>query len=202
MIIYGSKATEVATENIAEKCSNCGTQHSIQMSVFQKYVHIFWIPFFPIGKTGVTQCIHCKQVLEKSGFGSTLKEAYEAIKKTSKTPVWTFAGLIIIAGLAIWGAITDKQNDAENTQLILAPLKGDVYGIKMDYKRYTLYKVNNIVGDTVFLLLGQYEVNKLMGLIDLKKKGDEAYGEEVFPLVKTDLMNMLDKGEIIDIERK
>jgi hypothetical protein len=202
MIIYGSKATQIATENIADKCSNCGTQNSIQMSIFQKYAHVFWIPFFPIGKTGVTQCSHCKQALQKKEFSGHLTETYETVKTNSKTPLWTFSGLVILTALIVWGVISSKQSDAKNARLILTPQKGDIYEIKKDYKQYTLYKVDNVIGDTVFLLINQYETNKIRGLSDLKNKGVEAYGEDVLPLVKTDLKNMLDKGEIINIDRK
>ena len=53
MIIYGIKATEIASEKINEKCSHCETENSINMVVFQKYLHIFWIPFVPSKKIGV-----------------------------------------------------------------------------------------------------------------------------------------------------
>ncbi|SMD42886.1 hypothetical protein SAMN00777080_1453 [Aquiflexum balticum DSM 16537] len=89
MIIFGSKATQVASETINEKCASCGTPNSIQMTVFQKYAHVFWIPSFPMGKTSITQCSHCKQVLEKKEFSRNLNTNYEILKSKSKTPIWT-----------------------------------------------------------------------------------------------------------------
>jgi phage FluMu protein Com len=202
MIIYGSKATQVATENINDKCPNCGTQNSIQMTVFQKYAHVFWIPFFPIGKTAATQCSHCKQVLQKKEFTGNLNNDYETLKSNSKTPIWTFSGLALLTALIIWGTISGKQNDEKNAKLILTPQKGDIYEIKKDYKQYTLYKVENIAGDTVFVFVNQYETNKITGLSGLKNKGDEAFIQEPLPILKKELKVMLDKGEIIDIDRK
>ena len=202
MIIYGSKATQIATESIAEKCPNCGTQNSIQMGVFQKYAHIFWIPLFPIGKTGVTQCSHCKQTLLKKEFNGALNESYENIKGQSKTPIWTFSGLALISVLVVWGVFSEKQNDEKNAKLIQTPQSGDVYEIKKDYKQYTLYKVESVSADTVFLLINQFETNKLSGLTDLKNKGDESYSQDIITMLKDDLKKLLDKGEIIDIDRK
>jgi hypothetical protein len=44
MIIFGSKATQVASETVNEKCASCGTPNSIQMTVFQKYAMFFGYP--------------------------------------------------------------------------------------------------------------------------------------------------------------
>ena len=119
MIIYGNKATQVAAENINDKCSNCGTQNSIQMKVFQKYAHVFWIPIFPIGKTASSQCSHCKQVLQKKEFTGNMNNDYKAVKSKSKTPIWTFSGLALLIALIIWGTISSRQNDEKNSKLIL-----------------------------------------------------------------------------------
>jgi hypothetical protein len=202
MIIFGSKATQVATKNINDECTNCGTQNSIQMIVLQKYAHVFWIPFFPIGKTGVTQCSHCKQVLEKKEFPDNLKNHFEALKLTGKTPVWTFSGLAALSILIIWGVVSTSQKNEKNASLILTPQKGDIYEVKMDYDQYTLFKVENVAGDTVFIIINEYETNKVTGLVDLKNKGDEAFIQEPLPMLKTALKSMLEKGEIINIDRK
>ncbi len=202
MIIYGSKATELKTENITGKCPHCATPASVQMTVFQKFAHIFWIPFFPTGKTGATSCSHCKQVLQKKEFDTSLLENYETLKVQTKTPVWTFSGLVILILLISWGVVQSRQHDAKNAKIILIPQKGDIYEIKNGYQQYTLYKVDSIAGDTVYLLTHQYETTKLSGLRDLKNKGDEAYSADLLPMLKSDLKTMLDKGEIVDIDRK
>jgi hypothetical protein len=202
MVVFGSKATEVATETIQDKCANCGTQNSVQMTVFQKYAHVFWIPFFPIGKTGLTQCSHCKQVLEKKEFPVYLRSNYEILKQKGKTPVWSFSGIILLFFFFILGGIVSKQREEKNLILIASPKAGDIYEIKIDYKQYTLYKVEKIDGDTVFVLLNEYETNKRRGLSDFKIRRDESFSGETFPILKTDLKMMLDEGEIMDIERK
>lgn len=202
MVVFGSKATEVATEVIQDKCSNCGTQNSVRMTVFQKYAHVFWIPFFPIGKTGLTQCSHCKQVLEKKEFPVYLRSNYETLKLKGKTPVWTFSGIILFIAFFIFGGIMSKQREEKNLMLIASPQAGDIFEIKIDYKQYTLYKVEKIDGDTVFVLLNDYETNKRRGLKDLKIRRDESFSGESIPILKPDLKMMLDEGEIMDIERK
>ncbi len=202
MIIYGTKATHVASEILSDTCSNCGTQGSIQMTIFQKYAHVFWIPFFPVGKTGATQCTHCKHVLERKEFPASLYGHYETMKINSRTPRWTFTGLSVITVIIVWGIVSKIENDQKNAVLILTPEAGDIYHIKKAYKQYTLYKVDHVAGDTVFVFVNQFETDKLTGLTLLLSKGDEAFIQEHLPIMKSHLKAMFDRGDIIDIDRR
>jgi hypothetical protein len=199
MIIYGSKSKELAKEILTDKCPNCGTQNSINMHVFQKYAHVFWIPFFPMGKTGVSQCDHCKQVLKLKEMPSSLTTAYENLKAQTKTPIWTFSGLALVAVLITLIVINDKKKDEKNAQLILTPQAGDIFEIKTKDNQYTLYKVDQVQGDSVFVQVSSFEVNKIKGLDDLKKK---EYSEDILGFSKSELKEMFNKGEILDIDRK
>jgi len=202
MIVYGTRSKELAKEIISDKCPNCGTQHSIDMHVFQKYAHIFWIPVFPIGKTGVSQCDQCKQVLKLNQMPEPLKNTYENLKSQAKTPVWTFSGLAVFAGLIIIAFISGRQKDEKNAKLILTPHKGDVFDIKTKNNQYTTYKVEEVQGDSVFIRTNNYETNKETGIAELKEKGDSAYSEDIYGFSKKELKQMVDKGEIIDISTK
>ncbi|MDB5200650.1 MAG: zinc-ribbon protein [Ferruginibacter sp.] len=202
MIIYGTKAKELAHQTLFEKCPTCGTQNSVEMHVFQKYAHIFWIPFFPIGKTAVSQCEHCKQVLKPKEMPASLKSEYENMKLQHKTPLWMFSGLaaiVVLIGLAMYNG---KQTDERNAKWILAPQAGDIYEVKTPDKQYTLYKVDEVQGDSAYFRVNMYESNKLSGLADLKRKGDAGYSEDVYGVSKKDLKEMLEKKEIVGIERK
>jgi hypothetical protein len=202
MIIYGSNTKQLAKEVLTDICPNCGTQNSVELYVFQKYAHVFWIPFLLLGKTAVSQCDHCKQVLKIKEMPSSLKTAYDNLKSQTKTPIWTFSGLALVAVLITVGILNDKKNDEKNAKLVLTPQSGDIFEIKTKDDQYTLYKVENIEGDSAFIRINQFETNKVTGLADLKRKGESAYSEDVFPFSKTELKIMLDKGEILDIERK
>jgi hypothetical protein len=202
MIVYGSRTKQLAKEILIDKCPNCGRQNSTELYVFQKYAHIFWIPFFPTGKTAVTQCDHCKQVLKPKEMPSSIKLAYENVKSQTKTPVWTFSGLVILAILVSIGVVSAQQNDKKNALLILSPQSGDVFEVKTEDRQYTLFKVDDVKEDSIFLRINQYQTNKISGLSDLKRKGDGGYSEETFVFLKSELKEMLSKGEIIDIDRK
>jgi hypothetical protein len=201
MIIYGTKATLIGKETQFEKCTNCGAQNSVELHMFQRYAHIFWIPFFPIGKTGVSQCGQCKQVLKlKEMPDNSLRDAYNRLKKDSKTPVWTFSGLALIAVIIAIGIVNSKQEHAKNAKLVADPKKGDVYELNLGASSYTLYKVDDIVGDTVYIVQNLYETNKPSGLRELKAK---PYAEdEVVPYSKAELKDLFEKDKITDVDRK
>jgi hypothetical protein len=162
---------------------------------------VFWIPLFPFTKTAVSECGNCKQVLKQSEMPSSLQPTYTTLKSQSKTPFWTFAGLGLLIVLIGTSFISSKNKDERNAQLILAPKSGDVFEIKTPDKQYTLYKVDKVEDNTVYIRMNNYEYNLPSGLRKLKEKGESAYNEELFPIEKSTLKEMLESGEILDIDR-
>lgn len=201
MIIYGRKVKALAAESLMDKCPNCGAINSVTLTIYQKYAHVFWIPFIPTGKVPETECSNCKQVLHKKQFAPTTLQQYETLKTNAKMPIWTFSGLFLLAVFIIFIVIENKQSKVENVTYIASPQKGDIYEVKTG-GHYTLYKVEQIVKDSVFVLVNQFETDKITGLTSLKKKGDEAYSTDALMILKADLKTMLDTGEIIDVDRK
>lgn len=202
MIIYGTKAKLLKAEITSDTCPNCNTANSIQMNVFQRWAHIFWIPFFPIGKTGVSQCLHCRQVLKLKEMPASLKLSYDNLKTQTKIPVWTFAGCFLIVIGSIFFYISAKQKAKKVNQWVLSPQKNDVFHIKLKNDHYTLYKVNKVSGDSVYLALNKYEADREDGLDDIAAKGDTAYDSAQEGIAKPFLVEMAKEGAILDIERK
>ncbi|ULQ55204.1 hypothetical protein KJS94_11180 [Flavihumibacter rivuli] len=198
MIIYGTRSTELAKEVLTDKCQNCGTQNCIDMHVFQKYAHIFWIPFFPMGKIGLSQCDHCKQVLKVKEMPASLKASYDNLKAQTKAPIWMFSGLAVVAVLIMTSVVSDKKKDERNAKLILSPQVGDIFEVKTRNNNYTLYRVDQVKGDSVFIQASTYEVNRLKGLKDVRLK---EYSSDVYGFSKIELKEMFSKGEILDINR-
>jgi hypothetical protein len=202
MIVYGTKLISILTESIDEACPNCGNDKSIQMSVFQKYAYIFWIPFFPMGKHTVTECSHCKQALYENEFTSTMLTHSESMKSKGKIPLWTYSGLVLFSIIIIVGIISEKQNDEKNDTLVSKPQVGDIYEVKVAEKQYTLYKVHSITNDTIYVLINNYETNIVTGLDDIKSKGSEAYAVETEPMLLSQLKELHEAGNIINIHRE
>lgn len=199
MIIYGNRASKVAQESLFIKCPSCGHTSTLTLYVYRKYAHVFWIPFFPIGKTGYCECSHCNRVWKEEQMPDTINQSYHDLAKQAKRPWWMFAGVGLIAILVTAGVINGQAKDARNKKLILDPQKGDVYEVKLNSKSYTLYKVVDVARDTAFLEVNEYETDKQSGLDRLK---DKPYSEGLqVGISKTALKSMLDRGEILDINR-
>jgi hypothetical protein len=200
MIIYGTKGKLLAKETLFEKCTNCGSQNSVELVVYQRYAHVFWIPFFPTFKKGYSQCGHCKQVLEVKQMPASLQESFDRLKKSTKAPIWTFTGLALFTVLIAMIIISIRNENAENKKLVADPRKGDIYEVKLGSSSYTLYKVDEVVGDTVYVVQNMYETNKSSGLSDLKTKPFAE--DEVIGYSKAEIKTLFDDDKIVDVDRK
>ena len=100
MIIFGTRSGKLKSpQTKADDCNYCQTKDSVWYYFFQRYIHIFWIPVIPIGKTGSSVCGHCKQVLSANEMPENQKQEFLNIKKDLKTPFGYKIVLILLAGL-------------------------------------------------------------------------------------------------------
>lgn len=200
-MVFGSKTKLLSSETIMDKCPSCGQQGSVQLNVYQKYAHVYWIPLFPTKKIGGSQCGHCKQVLEEKQLPGSFSGALDTLKANTKAPKYLFAGSAALVVLIVALFIGISNDNKENLAFINAPQKGDVYEVKTGTSQYTLYKVEKLEGDSVYVKMSEFEADKLSGLSKIKKKGPEAFSAENFGFSRNELKQMLEKNEIIDVER-
>lgn len=198
MIIYGSNSRHLKTVQLQqEKCPNCGTSGSMVVSIYNRYAHVFWIPLFPIGRTGGSQCQQCKQVLEPKAMPQFLRMQYDTVMTQTKIPVYSFAGLAIIVALFAWGAYQGSVDTGNEKQFLASPLMGDVYHFKTE-SGFSLMKVADVTPDSIFVLFNLYESDKRTGSRELKTKDYDSLG--VWIPRKT-ILAMYDSSEIYDVER-
>jgi hypothetical protein len=127
MIIYGNKPVHLkSVQPPTLVCPSCGQTGTIVISAYSKHAHIFWIPLFPIGRLGASQCQHCKQVLELGAMPHEIKREYSNLKAETKVPLWQFSGLGLVAviiAFTIYSSGEDKKKEAE---YLANPVVGDV----------------------------------------------------------------------------
>ncbi len=203
MIVYGTRATLTKSELIAESCPHCNTHGSVQMNVFQRYAHIFWIPFFPIGKTGVSQCQHCKQVLKLKEMPATLKLSYDNLKAHTRIPVWHFSGVFVVILISIYVTIHGNQQRQQTDQFAASPKANDILQVKAKDEKtkddvYTLIKITKVAGDSVYFCYNKYQSDQADGITGTQKNEFE---DELRVMPKSELAEMNKKGDIIDIDR-
>ncbi len=202
MIICGAKSQKVCSQPLFENCPNCGTPGSIDIHVFQKFLHVLWIPFVPVGKTALSHCGHCKQELKLTEMNNDLKQGYSYITAQLKTPLWMFTGLVLVIIAIIASFTANKRDDAININFIQQPKNGDVLAVKTTQDKYTLLKVDVVAGDSIFVRASNYETNVVAGLYILKTKGDSSFSACTIPLPKSALQKMVSNGEIVNIDRR
>jgi hypothetical protein len=196
MYIIGHKSISLAKEMVQDKCPNCGSMHSIEMNVFQKYVHFFYIPYLPAGKTGISQCSQCNQVLTDKEMPANLKEAYQQLKAKTKIPIWMFSGLVLMILLIVYQLNNEQRQQKAIAQSMDKLVDGNVLEFKLEKNNFTLYKIYRINGDSVLIRANEYESTTAEGLKDI---ADSAYVNDLRYLSKSELKKMAIEGSVLGV---
>jgi hypothetical protein len=199
MIIYGYRSSHLLTEPVAGSCPACAAPDSLRMSVFGRYAHIYWVPLLPIGKVGASECGHCRQVLQPKEMAAPLRQTFQELKQRSRAPMWHFVGLGLLLGLVGWLLVARSNDQRANQTFISTPHRGDLYHIRTSNGHYSLWKVQDVTGNAVKLLANNYEIDNETKVQELNKP--ENYDANPLELTRYDLKIMLEKEEIVDVER-
>ena len=201
MIIYGTRPVHLKSiQQSSLVCPACEQAGTTLISAYSKHAHIFWVPLFPIGRVGVSQCQHCKQALDEAGMTPDLRREYTNLKAETKVPLWQFSGLGVIAILAVFITYQSGENSKKQLEYLANPAVGDVYEYKTANGQYSTYKVVNVSADSVFVSPNEYETNKMSGINEIDKETN--YSEYSFGISRTDLKQMHTDHDIYDINRK
>ena len=155
IFFFGIRAKIRLLRGFAEVCAHCGTTEHV-LAVIQRYFALMFVPTIPLTKRAVVHCAHCKLVREERDFGVSAHAAYDAARADLGTPWWMFSGLVLIAALVVGGVYLDRQDQGRTAAYHAAPRGGDVVIFGRD-KRVLVLKVDRLVGDAVYLYLGNYE---------------------------------------------
>ena len=162
MIFYGTRATNIRNGQIINAdCPHCEKNTSMNYSVFGKYGHVYWIPFFPMEKITIAECNSCKKTFEYKDLPESIKTKFQRIKEKTpvRFPIWMFSGCFIILGLIGFGFYDSQKTDMNNAEYIKSPKTGDVYYIKISEKHYTTARVDKVSRTEVYLTNNDYEID-------------------------------------------
>lgn len=146
---------------------------------------------FPLGKQGMTQCPHCKQILTEKELGAQGHGLLRAQKGNFKAPLKYFFGLILV-GLLIFSLIAINVLDKKGGY-INKPKVGDVYQVKgIEDNQYVLWKVTGVEGDSVV-----FTTHKSIGLGKSEITDETVFGKldadfttSSFKMAKRNIKNM------------
>ncbi|OWP62008.1 hypothetical protein CDA63_16395 [Hymenobacter amundsenii] len=200
MVIYGYNSSHLRTEPAQGHCPACATPDALRTSVFGRYVHLYWLPLLPIGKTGASECQHCHFVIRPKEMEPALRQSFRELKQRSRVPGWHFAGLLLaLLGLG-WNLVAQGNEVRANQSFISLPHKGDLYHVRTDNGHYSLWKVQDVAGNAVKLLANNYETDSPAQVAELNRP--ENFAPDPLELTRYDLNIMLEKEEIVDVVRK
>jgi hypothetical protein len=202
IILFGSRTGHAKTLRVPGICKNCGASDSVELIVYQRFAHIFWVPIFPIRKIYTTECYKCKASLTGDEVQRAYTSFYQEAQKKVGTPFWTFAGVILVGSLILLISVLSYIGSVKNEFMIHDPQIGDVYKYRLENGEYSLLKVSEVMGDTVYVLMNSYSTNKVRGITRLMNEGRANYYKEPILKSRTDLIRMFENGEISDIKRE
>ena len=202
IILFGSRTGHAKTLRVPGNCKNCGASESVELIVYQRFAHIFWIPIFPIRKIYTTTCYKCKTTLTGDEIQNSYLSFYQEVRKKVGTPLWSFAGLIVVGSIVILISVLSYFGSVKNEFMIHDPQRGDVYKYQLENGEYSLMKISETVGDTVYVFLNSYSTNSIRGINRLMNEGRANYNKEAVPKLRDDLIRMFENGEILDMKRE
>jgi len=196
LVFHGRKNATLKTyQENHQTCSNCGAL-DLTVSVYRQYYHIYFIPIFPISrKVAGIRCNSCGESLQMD----SLQKDYE---DKTKTPIYLFSFLFLIAALITWGVIASVRTGKNEALFVANPAAGDVYLVKdTDDKNATIYyylRVTGVNKDSVSVYHTHLQYD---GFVSKLSSSDYFDKTEELVFTKAELKKMLDKGEIDAVKR-
>jgi|GEM_PF-321765 len=195
LFIYGQKTASIKTYNDSyHSCDNCGS-FDLQIKVYRKYFHLFFIPALPAGiNTSTVRCNNCSAPMRID----SLQRYYE---DATKAPIYLYSLLLLFTAPIVLGVILNLTTQNEKAAFVAAPKVGDVYLVREDGKEsiaYYFMRVASIHNDTV----STYQTHLQYDGFVSKLQSDDYFDKtEELVFTKAQLKQMLDKDKINAVER-
>lgn len=119
-MIYGTRGKFLGNFQVKDiPCPYCKEVEYQNMSIFGQYAHVMWIPLFPIGKTPIAECTHCKRTYDKSEFSDKMHMIGRELGTRVSSPKWMWSGVFIIAGFFLLMTVIDKTKTIDPREELL-----------------------------------------------------------------------------------
>lgn len=202
MVLIGTRDSKIKNGKIVDfNCPKCESKTSILYSIYSRYIHITLIPIFPVDKIIDTQCNNCKEIFEYDDLPENIKTKLQNEKENNnlKTPIWTFSGLIVLAGFITFWIYTYIQTNDKTKVFIQNPTFGDVYNLKFSNGYYSTMRIDKVTRDSVYVTQNDYNAYMPYEVDEINKP--ENYTNRKVNYSKKDLLDLHQKEEIFSITR-
>ena len=153
----------MGTEPISHTCSSCNGD-SLTFIAYQKYAHIYWIPFFPLAKQVFLKCARCNHLVERKDMTGDEMAAISGALSKARTPVWSFSFCAILVTLIGGGLWIEQRAHDRTLSYHRDPRAGDLavlLGKSDPAHPYLVVRVNKIEGDSLDLSFSNYAYTTL-----------------------------------------
>ncbi|GAB2787192.1 hypothetical protein GCM10027275_34830 [Rhabdobacter roseus] len=138
-------------------CPNCEQKNTLALSVFTSYAHLFWIPFFSMGRTGAVLCSHCGYTEEVKKTNEEIYGLYNTLKSEVKIPLTYYMGFPLLFIVFFHSIISSNDVRAEKSEYLEHPEVGDVYVFKpTGQAEFMGFRVVDVQEDTLFVHMNMY----------------------------------------------
>ncbi len=199
--MLGARKITRSTKISSVACPNCHSANAVQLNVLFKYLHFFFIPCLPLSKIGSGVCTHCGQVLQPHMMPEPMRNELQVLLKSRPIPLWSFVGLALFIGLIVFGENQEKKVKKDTAVFILDPKKGDILTIKLFKDEFSLLKIDSIRDDSLYLTMSNYVSEKEYQAINIKRKGDRAFGGDQMKITKERLKELYADSIIVEARR-
>ncbi|MCC7501010.1 MAG: hypothetical protein IT229_00680 [Flavobacteriales bacterium] len=200
--VKGIRRLELSGHILPGTCPICETKSSVQLLVLQPYVHFFWIPLFPTPRRARTRCMVCghEQLHKKLPVGTI--QLFHDLKKQSRTPLWTWSGAALLAVIVPLFVQSMGEHFDEQASLLATPAVGDVWTMKLGPKWYTLYRVEEVRADSVFVRTSGREAHGgIVMLAAMQADSTVTYAGERRGYARGELQALDKQGGLYSVDR-
>ncbi len=200
MRLFGTKSTHLTSVKAQDRyCLGCDNYDNIVLNVFQKQIHLFGIPIFPMGKIGNAFCQNCKKELEEEAMPELIKHQYLLVKNEVKGPSWQISGSLLLLGLILAFSLAHKKSNQKELEYLASPNKGDVYEYQINETDYSTMKLIKASADSIYVYLNRYNVDNPARLNWINKA--ENYKKNTIAFERQKINDMFNEGKILEIKR-
>jgi hypothetical protein len=200
MIFCGVRKYKIAEGKIDSECGNCKKKNEFIYQITSNYCHFFFIPTIPFGKQTNVICVNCREIYNESEMDKSLKKELSG-KYDSKTPKWQWTGSLMFILVILLLSWNSKEKNDKVQKLFENPRKNDIYDIKVFSDQFTLFKIDSVKSNSIIFLKSKYSSDRLSGLDELVKKGDENWSLIKIEVPKKTIDSLMINKSIENIRR-
>ena len=220
MLIWGSSGKMVAAgDGGTAYCDLCKERRSFTNFVSYTLRHIWFVIRWATGLHYHRRCGTCHNLFDMAAPTATDGLSGETIKTKSPIPLfdrwgWAFAlgAIVVLIGM---GVIASNQDKAEETALVAAPQRGDLYEVAVDRflpgaesqsvgSDYGVFRVERVSGEMVTIALPRIVYSRLSGsskAIRSGEAGSDAYYDGTVDMPLSTIQARHSDGSIRDVIR-